>query len=262
MYYLVDKNLPSEDFCIKSVIDNFPLYSKYSITGDINEDGYYPIVVMSFRSFNNLHDMLIYFYQKCYPQLIKELIKHCKVTYEWKTIFELSPSQIATDDMYLSAAERPLEHNAYLAEVKQTQLTALGEDILVNGMYFPFLGDGSVAGYGGHRLISLQEVYKERPFDKKFLYLTLPAEYQTKGHYMYYNYNLGNLNEAITIPMIDIETCQINFAYTTNLNFIWNIFTYTSDWFGDVIHQVKDLVQPSVVFNNPQAFEEFLNADI
>ena len=62
--------------------------------------------------------------------------------------------------------------------------------------------------------------------------------------------------------MIDIEACQINFAYTTNLNFIWNIFTYTSDWFGDVIHQVKDLVQPSAVFNNPQAFEEFLNADI
>lgn len=150
-------------------------------------------------------------------------------------------------------------HNEYLNEIIPIEKrTLLGEDILKRGMFFPFFGHDNLAGYGSHRLHSLQTLHKTSPFHKKFLHIQFPKDIPVRPALRFQDGDqlpdFGVIDRAIEVPLIDINTNKIFMLTTTSLSLIWCGFTYSSDIFGDNMYQIKDRISPHPIFNDYSLF--------
>lgn len=212
--------------------------------------------------FTSIESLVIYYYNYLYPLYIKELIKVQQLTSKWLNIESLIPTKVAIEHL-----NRNLETfqftNEYLNELlKNDGLISLGQNILNEGMYFPFLGGNENVGYGSHRVLSLQALNQIIKINRPFLFLQFNDDIIKQANYSHNQHSyIGQVAYPITIYLPDMATRIIYSIVTTNIHTIWYIFTYISDIIGENIYNVKDSIKPNPIFNNPELFEEFINGN-
>lgn len=213
--------------------------------------------ILSFTSFNTMIECV---YNEIYPNFLLSLIQYCNFKPDWVDISTLTPCDAAQQDMTRSLDTWQFD-NEYLNELLKDKV-ALGKDILINGMYFPFYGEDNLVGYGGHRLISLQILQHIQPFNNQFLFIRYPKEYiAANWRRTHPDLDLGTIDKNIDIPFVNWNTQRVVIIQSNNIKTIIEGFTHISDILGDKIFYAKDFLKPNPIFNNPKLFEEFINGN-
>lgn len=192
----------------------------------------------------------LYYYHYLY--FLHQFFQNGKWKYEFRNLLNYNFFQYGLD--VAKADFDNFKYNPYITTNKKDH-SALGKDILQNGMYFPFfcfkdkdLNKRSVL-LGRHRLYSLllnESLIK----NKEFLFLELP----------YYSFHdVYNSEDYIpSIKCITIENHQIVFKILNNQKDTMEAFVTLSDTLPKLIYPYRDKIKPNSIFNNEKLFKEFI----
>lgn len=186
----------------------------------------------------------IYFqYYYLYPYLIYNIINNGFCDYEW---MNFSSKRIVLKE---NIAETFFNvNNSYVTENKD--ILFLAEDILKQGLYFPFIGyyienKQYFVKLGKHRAYSISN----HPIckNKEFLFIHIPMYISDKYSF----------KDKIIIPMFYPDG-KIILRSTNNSEIIFQSFMKFSDHLGNLMYKNRDMIKPNNIFNNKILFENFL----
>ena len=172
---------------------------------------------------------------------------------EWKFI-NLNDSLITSilDVSESNFSETKNHINKYLIEYKNNT-SKLAEDIIKNGMFFPFFGTSFKEKYrvilGNHRLYSLLKYQKEKRIDKQFLFLSIPRNNEE---------NIFN-DSSFLYKFLSKEEYKIIKVKPKNYSEIIPIMDIFGGQISNLLFEEKEIICPSKILNDEKAFINFIN---
>ena len=197
-----------------------------------------------------------YLYDKYYLWYIYKIIHEYHGEYRWVNLIDTPITGTWADKEHFTRCG-----NKYINEgIDLNDHTYLANDILKNGMYFPFMirdgnkTDGYEIVLGSHRLYSLYLLEPEKLKEKDFLCIKIP-----------FNDNSFKIYKDLTSP-----TCDYNYYYSNKDNAIFaqkaeNKIDFIKKflWFSDNVaflaFDERKETPPHPILNNKELFEEFIN---
>lgn len=182
-------------------------------------------------------------YYYLYPYLIYNIINNGFCNYEWMSFS--SKKIFLKEDI----AEIFFDvENSYVTENKD--ILFLAEDILKQGLYFPFIGyylekEQYFVRLGKHRAYSISNHPTCK--NKDFLFIHIPR-YITKKY---------SFKDKIIVPIFHPDG-KIILRLTNNSETIFQSFIKFSDHLGNLMYKNRDIIKPNNIFNNKILFENFL----
>lgn len=212
-------------------------------------------------SFSPYQVYQLYYYY--YAKWIWQLIHYRGCSYEWLSINE---HEFNRDDVSQKSStdwSESTTKNDYLQMYEHEQIE-LGRDIMKNGTYFPLIigtdpnSDVIPVIFGKHRVYSLQ-LNPEETKDKEFLFIRFPH-----GYNFFYDFTSDKTADYQKNPIICNYT-HPSFSYSVyeyecdKESLIFHEFLDISDDLPGRIFKYRNLINPNPIFNNKEAWEEFIN---
>lgn len=195
-----------------------------------------------------------------YYELYKNNLKKILTAYNFKYYWLDIASETFYNSIYRACDDFTHTDNQYLLKY-QNYKVGLAEDILKNGMFTPIFymvdDKGRKQIYlGKHRLYSLILYSQNKRINKKLLFIECP--YSILGQY---NYKIPDDVKQTNVLKLFGSTGQrdleIKDFYPDTLADINDVLLYTGDALSPWLYDNN--ITPDKIFNDENAFEEFLN---
>lgn len=140
-------------------------------------------------------------------------------------------------------------------------LPLLAEDIVNNGMYFPFIfypcqNNCYKVRLGSHRLYALLQLNQTQFIEKEFLGIILPPEYSEN------NFNTESLDcsskEEMPCYIIGHQPWALYSQNSMNNSYNFEYFAIFSDILAPNLFPFKDTIKPNLIWNNKNDFNRWL----
>ena len=144
--------------------------------------------------------------------------------------------------------------NKYLIEYKNNTI-GLAEEIVKNGMFFPFFGFSFEENYkivlGNHRFYSLLKYQKEekKKIDRHFLFLCIPYDDEK---------NIFD-SSLFLYKFLSEEKKEIIKVKPKNYSEIIPIMDIFGGQISNLLFEKRKNIYPNIILNNKEKFEEFIN---
>ena len=202
-------------------------------------------------------------YYYYYARWIWQLINYRGCSYKWINVNDYNFNLEEVSKKSCTDWSTAVIQNEYLQLYQESKIE-LGRDIIKNGLYFPFIiGTNQMSNelpviFGKHRLYSLL-LNPDETKDMEFLFIIFPHGFDYFDTYKSNQNNDYQKNEIICTYLHPSYSWSI-YEYKTNQeNVIFSEFSNFSDHLPDQMFQYRDIIKPNPIFNNKNAFEDFIN---
>lgn len=191
---------------------------------------------------------------------IKQIIKHGLFNYSFKNIDEIIIDKNRNQNLEENF-QNPLNNDLYLKSYSEDKIK-LGQDILLNGTYWPLVCCENKIIEGAHRVFSLQCLNKIIPFNKKFLCLDMPWKFE---NYIFNKADIilnDNLEKEMEYYKLTLNNEILKVKGKNSYKVHENNFKLSSYLLNNAIFtinkQYPNFIIPNPIFNDEKLFEQFL----